>query len=153
VRDEQPHRLAQRLRHIASRIAIAHGHIDLDPRRDPPRRRQEPGHEREHGRARIGHEGLRGERLRIALAIIDARGVQRAQRRRHDLDAPVLGPGIERQAPALRDQRAARLRFHMHARAGDQRADQVVVVSGLDAQEGARLGERQRLDRRRGEKK
>jgi hypothetical protein len=36
----------------------------------------------------------------------------------------------------------------MDARAGDQRPDHVVVVAGLDAQEGLRLGERKRLDRR-----
>lgn len=80
-------------------------------------------------------------------------GTVALERRRHDLNAEVLGPGVEAEPPTLGDQRAARLRLDMDARTRNERTDRRILVVGLDAQVSFRLVERQRLDRRRGEKK
>jgi hypothetical protein len=88
--------------------------------------------------------------LRGAVEPVDPRGDEIAERHRQDGDAAAVRPGVADEPPALRDQRAARLRFDMHARPRDQSGDHVVIVVVLDAQEGFRLSDRHRLDRRSG---
>jgi hypothetical protein len=90
--------------------------------------------------------------VRTPVKIENARGGKRLQRRRPHRDTSVRGPAVEHQAPALRDEREPGLRLDMQARRRNERPDQRIIVRCLETQEGFRLGERQRLGRRRCEK-
>ena len=148
VRDQHADRLAQRLRHVGGRVAVADFDVELDATDHTTRRRQRAGGECQNsGRAdRVDGKRTDIDRLRRAIELDDARRDQRAERRWHHRDAAARRPRVARDPPSLRDQRAAGLRLDMDARAGDQRGDGVVIVGVLDAQIGFGLGKRDRLD-------
>ena len=71
----------------------------------------------------------------MAIDIADTHGAKHLERPRPHDNTAMVWPAIEHHAPALRDQRNFRLRFNMHARAGNRRDDDLVVVVMLNTEE------------------
>ena len=84
MRDQQADRLPQRLRHVDRGVAIADRDVELDAGRDAARRRQRPGRKDQRGSALVEHEGRGVDGVRDVVEIVDARGGERLQRRRHE---------------------------------------------------------------------
>jgi hypothetical protein len=78
----------------------------------------------------------------IAVQIIKARGVERFEWPWPHDNATTLRPAIEHNAPSLGYQRDLGLCFDMRPRAGNQRADDLIIFAMFDAKECLCLTER-----------
>jgi hypothetical protein len=150
MRDKETDRLPQGRRHRFGRVAITGFHVDLDAGVKPSWRPRCAALESQNRRRRNGVDMklIHIERMDHAVGIIVADRNHLAQRNGEKRQAPARGPGIACEPPGLRNQGAAGLRLHLHARGCDQRRDQVVIVVVFDAQEQSGFGQRNGFARR-----
>lgn len=149
MRRERPHRMAQHIRHVGR--ARAESEVDIEFDAGAGAARQHPDGRNDHARRLVENERSGVDWRGGPRGVVDARRGERPQWSSARLDAAVIRPLVQHQAPGLRDQSAACHRFDMASRRCDQRRDDRIVIIVLGAQESLGLFDRPWLDRRAGQ--